>query len=144
MIEQDTIRLLRECEAGTKMGISSIEDIQDYVSNTKMKERLQKCLEEHNELKGEIDKELIRFHDEGKEPGMMIRGMSWIKTNFKLTLDRSNEVIADLITDGCNMGIKSLERYLNQFKAADERSKKLARKLIKSEETLVTDLRPYL
>ena len=29
MIEQDTIRLLRECDAGIKMGVSSIDDVFD-------------------------------------------------------------------------------------------------------------------
>ena len=29
MVEQDTIRLLRECDAGVKMGISSIDDVLD-------------------------------------------------------------------------------------------------------------------
>ena len=32
MIEQDTIRLLRECDEGVKMGISSIEDIGSTVT----------------------------------------------------------------------------------------------------------------
>ena len=27
MVEQDTIKLLRECDAGVQMGISSIEDV---------------------------------------------------------------------------------------------------------------------
>ena len=31
MIEQDTIKLLRECDAGIKMGISSIEDVYNGV-----------------------------------------------------------------------------------------------------------------
>lgn len=33
MIEQDTIRLLRECDAGIKMGVSSIDEVLEYVSN---------------------------------------------------------------------------------------------------------------
>lgn len=52
--------------------------------------------------------------------------------------------MADLITDGCNMGVKSLSRYLNQYKAADERSKDLAKRLIHMEEQLAVDVRPYL
>ena len=31
MIEQDTVRLLRECDAGITMGIDSIEDVLDRV-----------------------------------------------------------------------------------------------------------------
>jgi len=46
MIEQDTIRLLRECDAGVKMGISSIDDVLDDVKSVKLKEYLVKCKNE--------------------------------------------------------------------------------------------------
>lgn len=34
----------------------------------------------------------------------MAKSMSWIKTNMKLIMDELDETIADLMTDGCNMG----------------------------------------
>ena len=68
MIEQDTIKLLRECDAGVKMGITSIKDVQDYVHSEKMSQLLSKCLSEHEKLDKEIQAQLTRFHDEGKEP----------------------------------------------------------------------------
>ena len=70
--------------------------------------------------------------------------MSWMKTNVKLAVNESDNVAADLITDGCNMGVKSLFKYLNQYKAADEKSKKLAKKLISIEEDLSSNLRKFL
>jgi hypothetical protein len=42
------------------------------------------------------------------------------------------------------MGVKSLNRYLNEYKAADEISKDITKRLIHLEETLTTDLRGYL
>ena len=48
-----------------------------------------------------------------KEPNVMAQGMSWIKTNMRLAMNTSDETIAELMTDGCNMGVKSLSRYLN-------------------------------
>ena len=48
------------------------------------------------------------------------------------------------MTDGCNMGVKSLNRYLNEYQAADERAKDAAKKLIHMEQTLAEDLRSYL
>ena len=42
------------------------------------------------------------------------------------------------------MGIKSLHKYMNQYPAADEKIRKLAKEVAKAEETLVVDLRPYL
>lgn len=84
------------------------------------------------------------YHDDGKDPGAMAKGMSWMKTNVKLAVNESDNVAADLITDGCNMGVKSLFKYLNQYKAADEKSKKLAKKLISIEEDLSSNLRKFL
>ena len=74
----------------------------------------------------------------------MAQGMSWIKTNMKLAMNTSDETIAELMTDGCNMGVKSLSRYLNQYKAADDRAKGITKKLINLETDLCSDLRVYL
>ena len=40
MIEKDTIRLLRECVAGVKMGIDSIEDVVENVKSSEFKNLL--------------------------------------------------------------------------------------------------------
>ena len=144
MIEQDTIKLLRECDAGIKMGVSSIEDVLDHVKNKDLHTHLTRCRDEHNALKAEIQKELDRFHDEGKDPNPIAKGMSWIKTNVKLGMDDSDKVVADLLTDGCNMGVKSLRKYLNQYEAADEKAKDITKRLIQLEEKLTAQLREYL
>ncbi len=144
MIEQDTIKLLRECDAGVKMGVQSIEDVQKYVRSDRLEERLRECKREHNELGCEIRNELDRFGDDGKNPNPVAKGMSWMKTNVKLGLKESDKTVADLITDGCNMGVKSLNRYLNQYEAADEKSKDITKRLIHLEEQLATDIRQFL
>lgn len=144
MIEKDTVRLLRECDAGTKMGISSIDDVLKYVSGEELKERLVSAKHEHEVLGLEIEGLLREYGDDGKEPNPIAKGMSWMKTNVKLGLDESDAKVADLILDGCDMGVKSLSRYLNQYAAADERSKTLAKRLISIEEKLSKDLRDYL
>lgn len=144
MIEKDTIRLLRECDAGIKMGVSSIDEVLDYVSDGGLKECLVRGKEKHEVLKKEVQALLDQYHDDGKEPGVMAKGMSWLKTNVRLVLRESDQTIADLMTDGCNMGVKSLNQYLNQYKAADERSKDIAKRLINLEEKLAGDIRHYL
>ncbi len=144
MIEQDTIKLLRECDAGVKMGVASIDDVLGSVRSDSLKQYLNKCKDEHESLSNEIQKELDRFHDDGKNPNPIAKGMSWIKTNVKLGVDESDSTVADLMTDGCNMGVKSLNKYLNQYKAADEKSKDITKRLINLEEKLTTDIRGYL
>lgn len=144
MIEQDTVRLLRECDAGVKMGISSIDDVMDYVRDEELKRRLKECKDGHEKLATEIEAALDRFHDDGKEPAAMAKGMSWLKTNVKLAVNESDGTVADLMTDGCDMGVKSLSKYLNKYKAADEDSKDIAKRLINIEERLAVDIREYL
>ena len=144
MIESDTIKLLRECDAGIKMGIASIDEVLDYVHDKRFGKYLADCKDEHSKLKNEIQVLLDQYHDDGKEPNPMAKSMSWMKTNMKLVMDESDKTIADLITDGCNMGVKSLSRYLNQYKAADEKTKDITKRLISSEERLVVDIRSFL
>ena len=128
MIEQDTIKLLRECDAGVKMGISSIDDVLDHVKKEDFRKKLTKCREEHEDLQSKILQELEKYQDDGKNPNPIAKSMSWMKTNLKLSMEDTDATIAELMTDGCNMGVKSLNRYLNQYKAADEVSKDLRRR----------------
>ena len=144
MIEQDTIKLLRECDAGVKMGVKSIDDVVEYVESDTFERRLRDCRREHEKLDGEIKEQLDRFNDTGKEPNPMAKSMSWVKTNVKLAVDNSDHTSADLMTDGCNMGVKSLNKYLNKYQAADEYSKDIAKRLINLEEKLAVDIRAYL
>ena len=144
MIEQDTVKLLRECDAGIKMGVSAIDDVMEHVSNDKFRDCLANCRAEHENLEKQIQTQLDRFGDDGKDPNPMAKGMSWIKTNAMLAVDESDNTIADLLTDGCNMGVKSLNRYLNQYEAADESSKDITKRLINLEEKLAVDMRRYL
>lgn len=144
MIEQDTIKLLRECDAGVKMGVSSIDDVMPYVKSDKLKQDLKDNREEHTKLDKELQELLDRYRDEGKEPNPMAKGMSWLKTNMKLVMNESDHTIADLITDGCNMGVKSLNKYLNKYAAADEKSKDICKRLINLEEDLIIQMRQFL
>ena len=96
------------------------------------------------ELTAEIQNLLNKYGDDGKAPNPMAEGMSWIKTNVMLMMNESDHTVADLITDGCNMGVKSLNKYLNEYCAADEVSKDIAKRLISLEADLGENMRAYL
>lgn len=144
MIEQDTIRLLRECDAGIQMGVSAIDDVLERVQAPDMYRRLSACKRAHESLKTEINGMLADCHDDGKAPNPLAQGMSWLKTNAAMAMNGSDQTIASLMTDGCNMGVKSLGRYLNQYEAASEDSKDITKRLIDLEQKLSDDLREYL
>lgn len=144
MTNTDTVKLLQECDAGTKMAVTSIDEVLDKVHDGEMRKLLEESRSHHEKLGNEIHSLLNSHGTTEKEPTPLARGMSWMKTNMKLSMDNSDAAVAGLITDGCNMGVKSLNKYLNQYKTADGKSKDLSTKLISIEEKLCKDLTKYL
>lgn len=143
-MEDDSIRLLRECDAGIKMGITSIEEIMEHASNERLKKLLEESCLEQKALQRDLEAELDRYREPEKEPAAMAKTMSWMKTNMKIAMKDSDNTVADLVTEGCHMGIKSLYRYMNQYPAAEEKIKRMAERLVELQEKLLRDMRVYL
>lgn len=144
MKQEDTIRLLQECNAGIKMGVASIDEVINRVENENFRTLLFKEKQTHENLGTETSQILYNYGDSGKEPNPVAKTMSWMKTNVKTAVEPGDSTIADLITDGCNMGVKSLHRYLNQYKDAEQNVKDIANRLIQSERNLTEGAAQYL
>ncbi len=144
MAHEDTVNLLKECNAGIKMGVSSIDEVLPSVKSSELKRTLEHGRREHGALGDETHGLLAEYGCDTKDPHPIAKGMSWIKTNVMLQMERSDKSIAGLMTDGCNMGVKSLNGYLNQYDDADERVKNIAERLIGIEENMVEQIKCYL
>lgn len=144
MVKEDTVNLLRECNSGIKMGISAINDVLSRVESADFEDKLKKSRNEHEKLETETQMLLKRYGDEEKEPNMMAKGMSWIKTNVMLGINESDKMVAGLITDGCNMGIKSINGFINDYPDADNEVLQIAHKVIDLENTLLENVKEYL
>ena len=140
----DTIHLLKECDSGTKTAVNAIRQVLDNVKSTELLSLLTDSLKAHEAIGDELHSRLSELGEEGKEPSGAARISAWAKINLSLLNDDSDKTVASLMTDGCNMGVKSLNRYLNQYKAADEVSKDITNRLIHLEQQLATDIRIYL
>lgn len=143
-MNEDTLHLLKECDAGSKTAVNSIKEVLDNIQSTTLISVLTASLEAHEEIGNEIHEMLSAENKEGKEPNAMARAMSWMKINAKMLKEPSDKTVADLMTDGCNMGIKQLSSYKNQYPAADKKALRLAEKLIKEEEKLLDELKSFL
>ena len=143
-MEKDTINLLKECNKGVKMGIESIDDVLNYIKSDALKKYLIDCKHEHIKLEDYLRIVLNRYNKEDEDPNPMITAMSKMKTKCKIKMHHTDATIASLMTDGCNMGIKSLNKYLNEYSSADEKAKEIAMRLIKLEERLAVDIRQFL
>ena len=140
----DTVSLLKECNAGVKMGVTSIARVMPHVKKGELKSSLNKCKDEHAELGDKTHKMLINENMDTKNPHPVAKVMADMTTRMKITVNRTDNEIASIMTDGCNMGIKSLYKYLNQYTGADKHSKEIANRLISIEQELRTDMRSFL
>lgn len=144
MKSKDSIELLRKCSEGVKIGISTIDEVLSHVKSERFKEVLYSSKTTHEKLYFEILDMLNEYDAPKKEPSIMAKGMVWFKTNMNELMNKSDNMIADLITDGCNSGVKTLTKYLNEHEKAEERIKEIAKRLINSEEKLIESMKEYL
>lgn len=143
-MEKDTIKLLKECDAGVKTAVNSIDEVLDNIKSEDLRRIMNASRREHQEIGDNIHSALNDLDETGKDPGTMARAMSWMKINWKLSEKPTDATVANLMYDGCSMGVRSLAKYMNQYKGADPDSKKYAKKLIEAEDTLMTDLRTFM
>ena len=144
MENSDSIHLLKECDAGTKMGIKSIDDVIDNVESQKLKDLLIESKGHHEKLREEIHELMTKYNSAEKDPNPMATLKKKKKTNGKMMMNDDDCTIADLITSGCDMGIKSLNKYLNQYPKANHQVKNICNRLISIEEALRDTLTKFL
>ena len=97
MIEQDTIKLLRECDAGVKMGVESIDSVMGHVKDREFRFILNESKDRHSRLDSEIREQLDRFGDDGKDPSAMAKGMSAVKMETAY-LRAAKELVKDVLS----------------------------------------------
>lgn len=140
----DTIKLLRECNAGIKMGEDAIKMVLPHARSKDLKHALEVCKNTHASLGDETHSMLLSHRADTKDAHPIARTMSNMKIYATMMAGGGDKKIADLMTDGCDMGIKSLYKYLNKYKAADEKAKDLTKRIIASEEYLEQHMRAFI
>lgn len=144
MQEKDTVNLLKECNAGVKTAVNSINEVTEKVRSRQIHSLLEQSLRQHEKLGDELHYLLDTHHESGKEPSGMARIMSWLNINLKFIKTPTDNKIAELMYDGCHMGIKSIYRYKNQYPDASSDAKSLAAQIIEAEKSCMLELQKYL
>lgn len=143
-MNDDTIHLLRECSAGCKMAIDSMDHIKKQVRDKQLMLIIEKYLRAHHEIEEDCQRTIKLARQEDKEPNFWAQTFATIQARMKLLMDDDKSEAASILTDGCGMGVKSMSQYLNKYKYANEESKKLAHRLKTLEEKMIGDLQPIL
>lgn len=143
-MNEDTIYLLRECNAGCKSATNSMEQVKPYISNEKLLSIINEYNDKHIKLGDECHQMLNEYNEGEKDPQVTAKAFSWISTEMKLMMNKDTHKIADIMIDGCNMGIKSVSKYINKYEAASNESMNLAKKLVKTEQEFMNVMLEYL
>ncbi|MDO4545891.1 MAG: hypothetical protein Q4C25_07015 [Bacillota bacterium] len=141
---QDTACLTKEVGKGIDMAIYSFDQLLERVKDPALKKVITESRNDHKRLQDENNNLQKAYHVMKQEPGSMAKGMAWMETNMKLSMEDSDRVVADIITKGCDTGVKNLYKYINEYAESDLAAVETARKLIDIEETLEENLRLYL
>lgn len=143
-MHKDTIELLGDCTAGINMAVSTIDGLLPNTKDRTLRQKMQGSLEDHQRLREQACKLLHQYGAEEKGPPAMAKGMAWLKTNTRMALKSDDSTVAYLVSDGCDMGVRSLSKSRNRCSMADTDAINLAQELIRCEESLSAGLRPYL
>lgn len=143
-MDKQTVTLLKECNAGCKMAVSSIDRIKEFLMNAELEQTLTAYKEQHKKLEEESSKLLAEIGECGQQPDKIASAFSWITTEVKLLVKDDSTQIAKILMNGCNMGIQSISECMNKCPDASHDSISLAKKLVKCEEKLMEDMKKYL
>lgn len=143
-MEEDTVKLLRECNSGCKMAINSMNQVKEYIQEEKLLKTIEEYDKKHRKLEDKISVLLNGSANEEKEPKKMAEVYSWLSTEMKLMMRDDSHEIAKIMMNGCNMGIQSLSRYINEYENASAESLAIAKDLVKEEEAFMKALKQFL
>lgn len=143
-MNEDTINLLRECNVGCKYATNSMEQLESHIENQKLKVIIREYNDKHIKI-GDLCHEMLNsYQKDEKDPDVGAKAFSWISTEMKLIMNNDTHEVADIMIDGCNMGIKSVSEYINKYKNASIESVILAKKLVTIEQEFMNELLGYL
>lgn len=143
-MNEDTISLLKEVNSGCKSATDSMEQVMQYVVDDNLRILISKYNEPHISIGDECHELLNQDDKDEKDPNIMAKAFSWFSTEVKLMINDDSHKIAQLMMDGCNMGIQSLSEYINKYMNASKESLALAKKLVKIEQDFMNDLKEFL
>ena len=143
-LNQDTIILLSQVNSGCKMAIDSMEQVGKSVDDKRLKDIITKYNDEHIKLEETTHRILNDAGVSEQEPGLLAKTFASVSASVKLMMKDDVHQAAGILTDGCNMGIKTLCEYRNHYKAADEKSVNLCQQLCDVEDRMLAELKPLL
>ncbi len=144
--DEKTAEFLCKLYKNVKMGSESLISLMPKVKDQKLRTDMSVQLGHYEKFATSISKALFDLGREPKEENIVTKASAKIGIAMNTLVDSTSSHIAQMITEGSNMGIddtiKQLREYENQ--PVSEQSMKIAREFIEFEEKNVETMRAYL
>lgn len=135
--------LLTQIYQNTRMGLTGIENIQEYAGTGAFADELVRQKKEYQRI---ADRSVQLMHEQGQTPkdiGMMSKLTSDLTVAFQTARDSSVSHMAEMMIQGSSMGITRLTKYLNNYGTHDP-AKTLADRLLHAEQNNIDRMRTFL
>ena len=128
----------------TEMGTLGIDKIIDYAEDEKLKKALEQQKTEYSEMYRCAADMLCRFGEQPKNINPMAKLSSEISISAKALTDHSASKIAEMMILGNTRGVTKSLQCLDDYCGNDKQVTSLAKKLLKTEQANIEQMKPFL
>lgn len=140
----DETQLLNHIYQTAEMGQEGIQSVLKYTDHPELIRTLNSQLSEYGKLQSSAGSMLQARGETPKGLGTMTKISSEAMSAMKAMTDRSATNIAEMMIQGSTMGVTKSIRTIRDCDLKDESVRKLADKLLKTEQTNIEELKQFL
>ncbi|MBO5305770.1 MAG: hypothetical protein J6B12_03300 [Clostridia bacterium] len=138
-----TVELYQEIYKGCKMGGEAIVNLRPKVTDEGLRSELTAQLERYEEFASKAREQLFDMDKSPKEENLLTKLSSKMGVMMNTMIDATSSHIAQMIIEGCSMGITDLIKAIHAHDEKDD-AEKLARDVISFEESCTENMKKYL
>lgn len=143
-MKKDDQEILKEVQKNSRMAIKAIDTIMDKVSNDDLAYELARenliYSSLHNKAVDTLVRKKAQTYRSSNLDDMMLEGGIHMNTIW----NTSTSKIAELMIRGCNTGMTSMWKVMNQYKQATDMSMEVAKEFLDFETKSIERLKKYL
>lgn len=136
-------QLYQEVYRGCKMGGDSIVNLLPKVTDEGLRSELTAQLERYEEFASRAREQLFDMDKTPKEENPLTKLSAKMGVAMNTMIDATSSHIAQMIIEGCSMGITELLKVIHAYGEKDE-AEKLAREVVSFEESCSENMKKYL
>lgn len=138
------LNLLNEIRQNAEMGRDGVMHVIKLTYDSNFRSALERQLTEYQEIFNSADT-ILRSN--GREPmsaNPIAKMSSYVTSTFKSMMNSSTSNLAEMMIQGSTMGVTKISKGINEYSGANQKVLGLARKLLKTEERNIEEMKKFL